>query len=664
MASTIDRTQPPSGAPLVSADIRNGVTNAAADDIDALQANKAPISHVGAGGVAQHPVSTTGAAGFAPALSGSASDYLDGSGSFSVPPGGSQGNLTGDVSSVGLVTTINPNVIETAMIQNAAVANAKLDTMPAWTLKAQLDPGGGTPSDLGLTSVSLDAGESGDVLLGWNSGGGGPGELKKFDLDTVGNFHNHTGDVTSADLVTTISNSAVTEAKIDDAAVTYAKMQNFSPYSFIGRSTAGAGVGGAILEATLTEEPSPESGDMLVGWEAGGAGGGAMRKFDAAAFLGGAASPLTTKGDLYGFGTADDRLPVGNPGQIITANPAAPLGIEYVDPPSGTGDVSSAANTVDGEIQLGAATAKGIKGLVRAAIGLPLLSGGTGLGAGPTWGTMTGAFLQDGTVQNGALADMPGDTIKMNPAVGSGAPTDTKISNLQNQLTPIDTDYLMVETAAGLLRHITIDQLPGGGGGGDLSAGTPFTVGELMLAENATTAQTAVAADFTTITPVDPGDFVIGYLSTGELSKYAVGDLAPAGTVISNTDTSADEIQVGAIGANRTITGGGFAAVTVLRDDTTSTIAEVGYPATATVLATGTPALEIAANQFFYLTGATTIALPTTGEGTIVAVLAASVGSVTFSIAPDATFGSDTASTLRKLICERVQGQNLVTWVA
>lgn len=37
MPSTIDRTQPPSGGSLVSADIRNGVTNAAANDIEALQ---------------------------------------------------------------------------------------------------------------------------------------------------------------------------------------------------------------------------------------------------------------------------------------------------------------------------------------------------------------------------------------------------------------------------------------------------------------------------------------------------------------------------------------------------------------------------------------------------------------------------------------------------
>ena len=40
-------------------------------------------------------------------------------------------------------------------------------------------------------------------------------------------------------------------------------------------------------------------------------------------------SPLTTKGDLYGFSTVDARIPVGANGQVLTANSAVSLGVEW-----------------------------------------------------------------------------------------------------------------------------------------------------------------------------------------------------------------------------------------------------------------------------------------------------------------------------------------------
>jgi len=42
-------------------------------------------------------------------------------------------------------------------------------------------------------------------------------------------------------------------------------------------------------------------------------------------------SPLTTKGDIYGFSTVDDRVPVGTDGQILSANSVNPIGVEWVD---------------------------------------------------------------------------------------------------------------------------------------------------------------------------------------------------------------------------------------------------------------------------------------------------------------------------------------------
>lgn len=62
---------------------------------------------------------------------------------------------------------------------------------------------------------------------------------------------------------------------------------------------------------------------------------------------GGGASPLTTKGDLYTFDTADARLPVGSNGQMLTADSGEATGLKWVAqptslPPSGTagGDLS------------------------------------------------------------------------------------------------------------------------------------------------------------------------------------------------------------------------------------------------------------------------------------------------------------------------------------
>lgn len=42
-------------------------------------------------------------------------------------------------------------------------------------------------------------------------------------------------------------------------------------------------------------------------------------------------SPLTTKGDLFGFSTVDDRFPVGVDGQVIQADSAQALGVKYID---------------------------------------------------------------------------------------------------------------------------------------------------------------------------------------------------------------------------------------------------------------------------------------------------------------------------------------------
>ncbi len=57
-------------------------------------------------------------------------------------------------------------------------------------------------------------------------------------------------------------------------------------------------------------------------------------------------SPLTTKGDIFGFDTADARIPIGATGFVLTADPGNPQGVSWQA--GGTGDVNgpgSATNT-------------------------------------------------------------------------------------------------------------------------------------------------------------------------------------------------------------------------------------------------------------------------------------------------------------------------------
>ena len=54
------------------------------------------------------------------------------------------------------------------------------------------------------------------------------------------------------------------------------------------------------------------------------------------ATIGGSASPLTTKGDLYGFSTTGARVAVGTNGQVLTADSTAATGVAWATASSGS----------------------------------------------------------------------------------------------------------------------------------------------------------------------------------------------------------------------------------------------------------------------------------------------------------------------------------------
>lgn len=66
----------------------------------------------------------------------------------------------------------------------------------------------------------------------------------------------------------------------------------------------------------------------------------AVEAYDGAAWVAiGGSSPLTTKGDLYTFDTADARLGVGANGTVLTADSAETTGLKWATPAGGGGKV-------------------------------------------------------------------------------------------------------------------------------------------------------------------------------------------------------------------------------------------------------------------------------------------------------------------------------------
>lgn len=61
----------------------------------------------------------------------------------------------------------------------------------------------------------------------------------------------------------------------------------------------------------------------------------------------GASSPLTTKGDIWGYDTADNRIPVGTDGDVLTADSSQALGVIWAPAPP-SADTASNLGTGEG----------------------------------------------------------------------------------------------------------------------------------------------------------------------------------------------------------------------------------------------------------------------------------------------------------------------------
>lgn len=87
------------------------------------------------------------------------------------------------------------------------------------------------------------------------------------------------------------------------------------------------------------------------------------------------ASPLTTKGDLFGHSTVDARVPIGTDGQVLTADSTQALGLKWA---AASGGMTNPMTTV-GDIIVGGTVTGGVAAPARLGVGgaNTLLHGGT-----------------------------------------------------------------------------------------------------------------------------------------------------------------------------------------------------------------------------------------------------------------------------------------------
>ena len=81
--------------------------------------------------------------------------------------------------------------------------------------------------------------------------------------------------------------------------------------------------------------PAAPAGNSNVTWQADSSN-------NISGYVPNATVPLTTKGDILGYDTAADRIPVGSDGKVLTADSGAALGVSWQTPGGGSGVLGTA----------------------------------------------------------------------------------------------------------------------------------------------------------------------------------------------------------------------------------------------------------------------------------------------------------------------------------
>lgn len=209
---------------------------------------------------------------------------------------------------------------------------------------------------------------------------------------------------------------------ITDSAVTNAKLANMATLTIKGNNTGGSAAPQDLSVSDVQTLLSIPTSSAPLSLAAGGTGisaGSANAAFNAL-------SPLTTKGDILGFSTVNERLAVGTNGQVLAANSATATGLEWVS--AATGTVTSVAMSVPAFLSVSGSpiTSSGTLAVTLSGTALPIANGGTGAttaaGAFDALNPMTTAGDLIYEVSAGVSGRLPIGTNGQVLTVVSGAP--------------------------------------------------------------------------------------------------------------------------------------------------------------------------------------------------------------------------------------------------
>lgn len=186
---------------------------------------------------------------------------------------------------------------------------------------------------------------------------------------------------------------------------------------------------------------------VLAGPTSGGAAAPTFRTLVPADIPAGGGSPLTTKGDIYGFGSSNARIPVGTDTYVLTADSTQTLGVKWAALPNGVVSI----NGLFGNLSLSQGT---FNGVVITSLGTAITLDtpqDIRLTATPAWaGVVVGQGDATGTVTAGTLrgpahtgTDAAGVDLTIQAGNGTGAGGS---GHLKLQTAPVGSSGITADT--------------------------------------------------------------------------------------------------------------------------------------------------------------------------------------------------------------------------